>query len=456
MKKTFKIFPSAAALAAISLSAMTGCMPSNAPSGTAASTAAVPAAQPESDGGSTAAAVEVDTENPITIRFNWWGGDSRNEKTLAAIEKFHEKYPNITVVPEYESFSGHEEKLALAINSGNAPDVMQLDYTWVNDYSPNGDNFYDLNQAAKVLNLSNFNQEDLETFTINGKLQAVPVSKTGRLFGWNIETFKKVGIDFPSNEEELLAAGKAFEAYDPEYYPLFLLDLDRAFFLRYYLESKYDKDWIKDGRFNISKEELTDGFDFLRKLEENHVIPSDEKIAGDGAANIETNANWIAGKYAGIYLYDTSLKNKFSAVTDSDYAVGEYVALGEYHGSEIKVSQEFAIAANTEHPAEAAALIEFLLADPDGVSALGIDRGIPANNAGLSALTFDAGDKVKEANEKVLAWTKRKLDFYFERQSFTGSDGVLTRALQEASYGEKSSEDCAQDVIDAMAAELAK
>lgn len=456
MKRITKRVVATAAAAMMTSMSLVGCMPS----AKEETTEATKAQETENaTGAATEAAeetiLEVNTTDPIELRFNWWGGDARNEKTLNAIQKFEEKYPNIKVTPEYESFSGHEEKLALAIKSGNAPDVMQLDYTWVNDYSPNGDNFYDLNKLSNIIDLNNFDQNSLDTFTINGKLQALPVSRTGRAFGWNIKTFEEVGIDYPTTAEELLAAGQAFKAHGEDYYPLMLLDLDRAFFLRYYIESKYDKNWIEDGQFNVTKEELTDGFDYLKTLEENHVIPTDEKLAGDGAENIETNANWIAGKYAGIYLYDTSLRNKFKAVTDSDYAVGDYIELGDYHGSELKSSMEFAIAANTQHPAEAAALVQFLLADSEAVQILGTDRGIPANKAAIEALDF-TGDKVKEANDKLTAWTDRPLDFVFERQSFTGSDGALTRALQESSYGQKSSEDCAQDVIDAMAKELAK
>ena len=61
--------------------------------------------------------MEVNTTDPITLRFNWWGGDSRHEKTLKAIEAFEAKYPNITVEAEYEAFNGHEEKISLALNA---------------------------------------------------------------------------------------------------------------------------------------------------------------------------------------------------------------------------------------------------------------------------------------------------------------------------------------------------
>ena len=123
--------------------------------------------------------LEVDTQTPITLRLNWWGGDSRNQATLAAIDKFQEKYPNIKVAAEYEAFNGHEEKIALGIKSGNAADVMQLDWSWVSTYSPKGDNFYDLNKVSNILDLDNYTEGDKSVFTINGKLNAPAAPKIG-------------------------------------------------------------------------------------------------------------------------------------------------------------------------------------------------------------------------------------------------------------------------------------
>ncbi|MDO5348829.1 MAG: ABC transporter substrate-binding protein [Lachnospiraceae bacterium] len=399
--------------------------------------------------------MEVDTTTPITLRMNWWGGDSRHQATLEAIKKFQEKYPNITVNPEYEAFTGHEEKVALGIKSGNAADVMQLDWSWVPTYSPNGDNFYDLNKVSSILDLNNYSQEDKEVFTINGKLNAIPISKTGRVFCWNQTTFDQIGVSIPTTLDELLAAGRAFEAYDPAYYPLVAKELDRAFLMVYYLQSKYGKDWVKDGQLLYSQEELAEGFDFLLELEDNHVIPTLEKIAGDGADLIDTNANWIDGHYAGIFLYDTSVVKHAQAVENGEFIIGEYVKMGDYHGGFIKVNQAFGISATTEHPAEAAALIQFLVAEKEGVETLGDTRGVPANKEGLSMLDL-SGSQVAEANEKAVAWSTFQMDPTFERSSFTGADGSFYNALQLSSYGESSSMACAQMVIDGVAEELSR
>ena len=443
-------------MAAVLAGTITGCMPTSKNK----ESESTPEQQSQSETGGEAtqmaeviAKLEVNTTDPITLRMNWWGGDSRHQATLAAIEKFQEKYPNITVQPEYEAFNGHEEKVALSIKSGNAADVMQLDWSWISTYSPNGDNFYDLNKVSDILNLSNYEDGDKAIFTINGKLNAVPVSMTGRVFCWNKTTFDQIGVEIPTTLDELLAAGKAFEAYDQSYYPLVTKELDRAFLMVYYLQCKYGKDWVKDGVAQYTQEELAEGFEFLKNLEDSHVIPTLQKVAGDGADLIDTNVNWMNGHYAGIFLYDTSVVKHAEAVENGEFVIGDYVNMGDYHGGFIKVNQAFGISATTEHPAEAAALIQFLVAEKDGVETLGDTRGVPANKAGLAMLDLSKS-QTAEANAKAVEWSKFQMDATFERSSFTGEDGIFFNALQLSSYGESDSMSCAEMVLNSLSKEL--
>ncbi len=448
MRKTWRRTMAAVLAGAVTVS-LAGCMPTAKETGDAASGEAGAAVLDP------AAVEKPATDTPMPLRMKWWGGDSRHQATLAAIEKFEEKYPNITVAPEYESFTGHEEKVALGIKSGNAADVMQLDWSWVPTYSPNGDNFYDLNRVSEILDLNNYTEKDRAVFTINGKLNAIPVSNTGRVFCWNKTTFDMIGARIPTTLEELMEAGTQIAAYDPAYYPQVTKKLNRAFLMVYYLQSKYGKDWVKDDVPQYTQEEIAEGFDFLKTLEENHVIPTLEKIAGDGADLIDTNVNWIDGHYAGIFLYDTSVVKHAQAVENGEFIVGDYVRMGDYNGGFIKVNQAFGISAATEHPAEAAALIQFLVAEEEGVVTLGDTRGVPANQAGLAMLDL-SGSQVAEANAKAVEWGGFAMDKTFERSSFTGADGSFYNALQLSSYGQSDSMACARMVLDGLAEEIVR
>ena len=41
-----------------------------------------------------------------TIRFSWWGGDVRHQATLAAIDRFEQLNPDVTIEAEYQGFDG--------------------------------------------------------------------------------------------------------------------------------------------------------------------------------------------------------------------------------------------------------------------------------------------------------------------------------------------------------------
>ena len=152
----------------------------------------------------------------VELKFSWWGGDSRHEATEKAIQAFMAKYPNITVTAEYGAWSGWEEKQALNIMGGNAADVMQINWNWIESYSGNGKNFANLEDYKDVLDLTQFPAESLELCKADGKLMAVPVALTGRLFYWNKTTFDEVGVAIPTDEASLFAAGEAFKAFDED------------------------------------------------------------------------------------------------------------------------------------------------------------------------------------------------------------------------------------------------
>ena len=263
------------------------------------------------------------SDGNVTIKFSWWGGDTRHEATMAAIDAFEKKYPNIKVETQYGAWDGWEDSMATSFSTGTAPDINQINWNWISQYSSDGSMFVDLNDYSDTIDLTQFDQSYLDQCSVDGSLQAIHVSVTGRIFYWNKATFEKAGIEIPTSVDELLAAGKTFESkLGKEYYPLCLGEYDRMILMVYYLESKYDKAWVVDGKLNYSQKEIEGGLNFIQSLEDNHVIPSIEKILGDGADSIDKNPNWIDGKYAGIFEWDSSASKFEQALSDGQIRNG--------------------------------------------------------------------------------------------------------------------------------------
>lgn len=392
----------------------------------------------------------------VELKFSWWGGDSRHEATEKAIQAFMAKYPNITVTAEYGAWSGWEEKQALNIMGGNAADVMQINWNWIESYSGNGKNFANLEDYKDVLDLTQFPAESLELCKADGKLMAVPVALTGRLFYWNKTTFDEVGVAIPTDEASLFAAGEAFKAFDEDYYPLAMGEYDRMIFLVYYLESIYGKPWVQDGQLQYTAEEIAAGMEFMNKLEDGHVIPTLAVLNGDMADSIDKNAKWIDGKYAGILEWDSSASKFEQAVKEStnkpgqEFVIGDFIKFGDYDGGFTKISMGLAVAASSAHPKEAAMLINFLLNDPEGVEICSTERGIPCSAAAVQVLNEkDLGNAlVKEANAKVLGFSKFPLDTKFEHNDLKANpDGVYYKVFGKLSSDDIDAAKAAEDLM---------
>ena len=230
-----------------------------------------------------------------SLTFSWWGGDSRHEATQQAVEAF-KAATGIDVQCTYSAWSGWEDKMSQYFASDSAFDVNQINWNWLYSFT-NADGsskFYDLNQVADVIDLSQFSEKALAQCTIDGQLLAIPVSMTGRIFYWNKTTFEKAGLATPITLEELMAAGPIFaEKLGEDYYPLALGAYDKMILMVYYLESVYGKDWVADGQLNYTTEEIAKGLEFIQTLEDNHVIPSAETLTGDGADSLDKNPKQI-------------------------------------------------------------------------------------------------------------------------------------------------------------------
>ena len=373
-------------------------------------------------GGSSGGSGSGDSGNggKVELKFSWWGGDSRHEATEKAIQ------------------------------------VMQINWNWIESYSGNGKNFANLEDYSDVLDLTQFPADSLELCKADGKLMAVPVALTGRLFYWNKTTFDEVGVALPTDEASLLAAGEAFKAFDEDYYPLALGEYDRMIFLVYYLESVHGKPWVQDGQIQYTAEEIAAGMEFINKLEDNHVIPTLAVLNGDMADSIDKNAKWIDGKYAGILEWDSSASKFEQAVVEStnkpgqEFVIGDFIKFGDYDGGFTKISMGLAVASSSAHPKEAAMLIKFLLNDPEGVEICSTERGIPCSAAAVSILNEKnlGNELVKEANAKVLGFSKFPLDTKFEHNDLKANpDGVYYKVFGKLSSDDIDAAKAAEDLI---------
>ena len=409
-----------------------------------------------------AASVAGLSSDPVTLTMSWWGGESRHNAYQEALKAFSAEHTTITVNPTFAAWSGWEDTMSTKFAGGVAEDVCQINWNWLYNYSGNGQTFLDLNSVTDYLDMSQWDDAKLGACNVANAQQCVPISMTGRIFYWNMTTFNKAGItEVPATEDDLFAAGKAFqEKLGDDYYPLHLGAYDRMILMVFYLESKYGKDWADPttSTLNYTADEIAEGIDFIKSLVDGHVImplPTYYGANGDGATH-QSN-EWITGKIAGIFEWD-SAASKYQDALDEDnkagFTVGEEIKFGDYNGGFSKVSMGMAITKTCKNPAEAATLIEYLW-NGDGAAIMGSECGVPASKAGL-ATAQAAGkinDLVAEANDKVMSFVSCQLDPLFESSDLkaTGT-GVYQEVFDTVDYDNASGADVVDTLLDGMSA----
>lgn len=397
----------------------------------------------------------------VTLRFSWWGGDERHEKTLEAIKLFEEKNPGIKIEAEYGGWTGHQEKVTTQMVGNTAPDVIQVNWNWLWLFSKDGNGFYDINKLSDIITLDNYDPALLGQTTLNGKVNGLPVGIGGKVFYFNESTYQKAGVDIPTTFDELFAAADVFKAkLGPDYYP-FDFDQYNAFLMMlYYLEQKTGRPFIVDNKVAYSQGELVEAFNFYQSMVDAGVTPSLEERSAAGDVPVDQTPSWIQGKYGGTYEWDSAIA-KFQAALEGDQKIvtGDYLRdLGTHDSALAKVSMVYSINKNVKHPEAAAKFLEFMVSDPEATAILGTSRGIPANLAALNTLESrgELSGLTYEGNTKVKAFLGVGISPYFEDAEL---QKFYRTTVEEFGYGVITAEQAADKIISTvnrLVAELAK
>lgn len=118
--------------------------------------------------------VDEPGDDVADLTFMWWGGAVREERTQAALELYHGNNPGVTFQTEALAWSDYWNELEAKHNSGTLPDIVQIDYTFL-DSSINNGMLVDLTPylANGSLDLSGVDPGLISAGSVNGKVYAV-------------------------------------------------------------------------------------------------------------------------------------------------------------------------------------------------------------------------------------------------------------------------------------------
>lgn len=138
---------------------------------------------------------------PVTLRITWWGSQSRHDYTAKLLEMYSQKNPNVKFDATPAGWDGYFDKLAAQAAGGEMPDIVQMDYLYISNYTKNS-TLADLTPFVgdKTLDLSDVDPTMSNTGKIDGKLTGAVLSSTAFTVAINPEVFNKAGVALPTPE----------------------------------------------------------------------------------------------------------------------------------------------------------------------------------------------------------------------------------------------------------------
>ncbi|MGM0126126.1 oligogalacturonide transport system substrate-binding protein [Enterococcus sp. AZ194] len=341
------------------------------------------------------------SDDSVTIRMSWWGNDERHKATLSAIKAFEKKYPNIKVKAEYGGFDGVEQKIATQMTGNTEPDLMQMNSGWLDLYSADGKGYYDLSKLDE-LDLSGYDESALKQGQVAGIQNSVPFCVNTWVWAVNKTTFDSLKLEIPTTWDGYIEAAKKFKDGS---YPTQLSSSD----LQIYLQQRTGKSFVSDdGKINYTQEELAEGLEWYQRMVDEKVTPKLQEIkeasaqAGSGTPSKE----FLNGEWAGTTQWSATVGNDYLTLKDTgqELILSEYPKLsGDNKAYVLQTIMPFGISRNTKHPKEVAKLLNFLINDPEGVKAMGLTRGIPANKKAYEILVENK--QIDTINQEVEKYT---------------------------------------------------
>ena len=326
MKKATAFLIVAAMAAGLSACSSGGDGETKAPSGTQAADSGTSLPAAESAPGKEEAAKTASDEK-VTIRFSWWGADTRHEATLKVMNMYMEKHPNVTIEGEYGSFDSFYQKLQTQLGGGTEPDIISVDYKWVSDLTAQGELFVDMNSLTDQIDMSGFDMDFAKIYGAKGDyLIGLPVGLNGMGYLYNVEFLKQYGIE-PGDDwtwETVLENGKKVQEQDPSKHLMYNHADHWVYMVKAILKQMNGQNLVKDDYTpGFTADEMAKIFDYERQLVETGTVPPFAEGVLYETVYADQNPNWL-NQDLGIFPTSSSLVPGIAKASDFELATMRY------------------------------------------------------------------------------------------------------------------------------------
>ena len=392
MKKSISLLL-AAAMAAASL---TGCG-----GGTTATTADQTGSSANAD--TTAAADAGSEDGDMKLTMSWWGNQVRNEKTQAALDLYVENNPGISIEGQFSEWSDYWNKLATSAAGQAIPDVVQMDYSFMDQYVKNG-LLEDLTPYIEdgTLDVSNISENTMASGTVNGGVYAICAGINAPSLLYNKTLLEENGIEIKDymTTDEFLDVCR--EVYEKTGYKTNIAYYNAGAYLDYFMRG-YDVVLYGDKKMGGTKEDYLPFFQMYETgIKEGWFI--DPGVFAELSIGSVEQEPLVYGSspetmsWCAFYNSNQLTAMQNAAPEGMEIGITTWPSADPKKSGYLKSSQFFSVGAHTKNPEEAVKIINFLTNSSEANDILLGERGVPAS----SVIAGELAPKMSDVDQRVI------------------------------------------------------
>lgn len=359
-----------------------------------------------SGGGGGGGAEPAPSDEEVTLEMSWWGDDARAALFGQVIDLFEAEHPNITV--EQTPVGAPDDlfnRLATDFGAGGdtAPDVFALGGAKPQEYGELGA-LLDLAEVSDQLDTSDYPDFSLTSALVDDELYGLPTGGNATAAFVNTDIFEQAGVDVPAEDwtwDDLIEAANEIGSKGLENeqgQPIYGIDLRIHDILGTYTSQLTETGMYNwEGQLGVEAEHIAGWYEIEKQLLDGGGLPDPSVVTANWALPPDQQP-FTLGQAAITFGY-SNLMAAYSAAgsvemmlppTDTDMS-----------GVALLPSAFWSINAATEHPAEAAMLIDWFLHEPAAIELIKDTRGVPFNPEALEVVTPTLEGPNKTAAEYV-------------------------------------------------------
>lgn len=393
---------------------------------------------------------EDEGSGEVTIRFTWWGNPERDEATNAMVDLFMEEHPNINVETEPTVFDGYFDKLATSTAAGDAQDVITLGGSYPTEYGAAGQ-LLDLTTVSDIVRLDEYNPNTYTAASIDDAVYGLPTGGNALGLFVNLDLVEQAGVELPDDtawtwDDFVEFAGElSANLPDDTYGTDWRIQEAKGPFAQ-----QRDKPlYLPEGGLGVDVETITELYEIPLALLDNGGMPSAEETTQLVNTQMEQTL-FGQGKAATMFGYSNQLQafgELLGAEVDILRFPGETTNAAP--GVSVLPSQFFAVYSGSEHPEEAAMLVDWLLNEPEPAKIILDDRGLQFNTRVLDAIKPELPEGSQRTADYLSYVTEEGGPTLPPPTSGQGEVDDMTLRLQEqVLFGQLSPEEAAQQWVD--------